>query len=264
MMGVNHAVSGAAAWIAVTGAVPYLTAGVLPLDPVAVIAGSVVCAGAALLPDADHHSATIAQSVPVLGRLGARTVEAVSGGHRHGAHSLIGAFLVTAAAWALTFATIEVAEVGPVAVGVGAGIAALTCFAVKARDFVKSWLVAWISGVALALVLVIAVPGGLAWFPLAVAVGFVAHLAGDALTTGGLPGLLWPWMPRPPSIVRAVPIVNRVWLPNGFVALPVLGDTGSWREKALGGALTLYCTVAVGYEALRLLGIDQALLGATP
>jgi len=261
VMGVNHAVSGAAAWIAVTGAVPYLTVGVLPLDPVAVIAGSVVCAGAALLPDADHHSATIAQSVPVLGRLGARTVEAISGGHRHGAHSLLGALLVTAAAWALTFATIDVGAAGTVAIGVGAGIAALTCFAVKARGFVRSWLVAWITGIALAFALVIVVPGGLTWFPVAVAVGFVAHLAGDALTTGGLPGLLWPWMPRPPSIVRSVPVVNRVWLPNGFVALPLLGDTGSWREKTLGGVLTLYCTVVVGFEALRLVGIEQTLLG---
>lgn len=256
MMGVSHAVSGAAAWIAVTGTVPYLSSGALPLDPVAVLAGSLVCAGAALLPDADHHSATIAQSVPVLGRLTARTVEAVSGGHRHGAHSLLGAFVVTGAAWALTFATVEVDGVGPLSIGVAAGVAALTCFGVKARDFVDSWFTAWIAGLALALVLIVVAPGGLAWFPLAVALGFVAHLAGDALTTGGLPGLLWPWMPRPPSFVRAVPLVNRVWLPNGFVALPLLGDTGSWREKALGGLLALYCTVAVAAEVLRAIGVE--------
>lgn len=257
MMGITHATSGAAAWIAIASTLPIVSSGAYPLDPVGVLAGTAVCAGAALLPDADHHSATISRSVPVLGRLAARTVEAVSGGHRHGAHTLLGAAVVAVGAWALTFATIEVDRFGALAVGVGAGIAALTCFAVKARDLVRSWLTAWITGVVLAIVLVVAVPDGLAWFPLAVVVGFVAHLAGDALTTGGLPGLLWPWVPRPPSFVRSVPLVNRVWLPNGFVALPLLGDTGSWREKAFGAALTLYCTIAAGYEALRLMGVEQ-------
>lgn len=261
MMGMNHAISGAAAWVAVTGTVPLLATGAYPLDPVGVVAGATVCAGAALLPDADHHSATISRSVPILGPLTARTIGAISGGHRHGAHSPVAVLLVAAAAWALTALTVPIDPIGrfdpgTVAIGAGIGTAALTAFAVKARDLVDSWLAAWLAGVALGLFILVVAPDQIAWFPLAVTLGFVAHLAGDALTTGGLPGLLWPWVPRPPEIVGDIPVLNRLWLPNGYVSLPLLGDTGSWREKAFGGLLTLYCTLGLGYELLRLVGAD--------
>ena len=71
MMGPHHAASGAAIWLAVTtqldvrlgalsrllpGAPEYVSIGMGLLDftPVAVIAGAIVTAGAALVPDADH------------------------------------------------------------------------------------------------------------------------------------------------------------------------------------------------------------------
>ncbi|MFF2274018.1 metal-dependent hydrolase [Agromyces sp. NPDC058136] len=262
----NHAISGAAAWVAVTGAAPLLATGVYPLDPIGVVVGATVCAGAALLPDADHHSATISRSVPVLGPLTARLVGALSGGHRHGAHSPVGVLVVAAAAWALTVFTVAVEPIGgfdpgTVAIGAGLGTAALTAFALKARDLVDSWIAAWLAGVALGLFIVVFAPEQIAWFPLAVTLGFVAHLAGDALTTGGLPGLFWPWVPRPPDIVDDIPVLNRLWLQNGYVALPILGDTGSWREKAFGGLLTLYCTLGLGYEVLRGVGLDRYFAG---
>jgi hypothetical protein len=259
MMGITHATSGAAAWVAITSTMPVVTSGAYPLDPVGVLAGAAVCAGAALLPDADHHSATIAQSVPVLGRLAAGTVGALSGGHRHGAHSPIAVAVVAAAAWALTLLTITTVELGPIAAGAGIGTAALTAFGVKARGFVRSWTAAWALGVLLGAVIVVFAPEHVAWFPLAVTVGFIAHLAGDFLTTGGLPGLLWPWVPKPPALLRPMPVLNRLWLPNGYVALPVLGDTGSLRETALGAALGLYCFAGFGYETLLLAGVNPAL-----
>lgn len=256
MMGITHATSGAAAWIAITGTMPIVTLGAYPLDPVGVLAGAAVCAGAALLPDADHHSATIAHSVPMLGRVVTGTVGALSGGHRQGAHSGIAVGIVAAAAWALTLATVAVEELGTVAIGAGIGTAVLTCFGLKARDFVRTWLSAWALGALLGIFIVLFAPEQVAWFPLAVTIGFVAHLAGDFLTTGGLPGLFWPWVPRPPEQLRPVPVLNRLWLPNGYVALPLLGDTGSIRETMLGAALGLYCFVGFGYEALRLVGLD--------
>lgn len=256
MMGVNHATSGAAAWIAATGAMPYLTSGAYPLDPVGVIAGSFVCAGAALLPDADHHSATIARSVPIFGRLAAGAVNSVSGGHRHGAHSLIAAALVGAGAWGLTLLTLTTDRLGTFSVGTVIGAAALMCFAVKARDMVESWLTAWVLGALFALLLVLLAPSSIAWFPLAVVLGFVAHLAGDLLTTGGLPGLLWPIRVRPPKFLRKAPIISSIWRPNGFVALPVLGDTGSIREIAFGSVLALYVLVGSTHEALLWFGVD--------
>ncbi len=188
MMGVTHATSGAAAWVAITGTMPILTLGAYPLDPVGVLAGAAVCAGAALLPDADHHSATIAHSVPVLGRVVAGTVGVLSGGHRQGAHSVVAVAVVAAAAWALTLVTLAVEEFGTIAVGAGVGTAVLTCFGLKARDFVRTWAAAWALGAVLGACIVVFAPEQVAWFPLAVTIGFVAHLAGDFLTTGGVPG----------------------------------------------------------------------------
>ena len=118
MMGITHATSGAAAWIAITSTMPALSLGAYPLDPVGVLVGTAVCAGAALLPDADHHSATIAQAVPVLGRLTAATIGTLSGGHRHGAHSPIALAIVAAGAWALTLLTLATEELGVIAIGV--------------------------------------------------------------------------------------------------------------------------------------------------
>lgn len=256
MMGITHATSGAAAWIAITGTMPALSLGAYPLDPVGVLAGTAVCAGAALLPDADHHSATIAQAVPVLGRVTAATVATLSGGHRHGAHSPIGAAVAAAGAWALTLLAFETEELGTIAIGVGIGAAALTCFGLKARGFVRTWPTAWVLGALLGAFILVFAPEQVVWFPLAVTVGFIAHLAGDFLTTGGLPGLLWPWVPRPPALLRPVPVLNRLWLPNGYVALPLLGDTGSMRETMLGAVLGVYCFAGFAHEGLRMIGVD--------
>jgi hypothetical protein len=256
MMGVNHATSGAAAWIAATGAMPFLTSGVYPLDPIGVVAGSFVCAGAALLPDADHHSATIARSVPILGRFAAGAVASVAGGHRHGAHSMIAAAVVGLGAWGLTLATLTTERFGTFSIGTVIGAAVLMCFAVKARDMVESWLTAWVLGALFGLLLVLLAPGSVGWFPIAVVVGFVAHLAGDLLTTGGVPGPLWPIMPRPPRFLRRAPIISRIWRPSGHIALPVLGDTGSVREVALGTALGLYVFLGLSNEALIWFGVD--------
>ncbi|MCD2442569.1 metal-dependent hydrolase [Agromyces sp. SYSU K20354] len=256
MMGFTHATSGAAAWIAVTGALPIVTSGAYPLDPVGVLAGAAVCAGAALLPDADHHSATIAQSVPVLGRVVTGVVGELSGGHRHGAHSPVAVLLVAVGAWGLTLLTVPSEPAGTIAIGAGIGTAALTAFGLKARGFARNWFAAWVLGALLGAFIVVFAPEQVAWFPLAVTIGFVAHLAGDLLTTGGLPGLLWPWVPRPPEVLRPMPVLNRLWLPNGYVALPLLGDTGSFRETMLGAALALYCFAGFAYEGLLLVGVD--------
>ncbi len=258
MMGVTHATSGAAAWIATTSTLPIVSLGAYPLDPVGVLAGTAVCAGAALLPDADHHSATIAHSVPFVGRLATATVGALSGGHRHGAHSPVGVAIVAAGAWTLTLATLATDPLGTVGIGAGIGAAALTAFGLKARDFVRTWPAAWALGALLGAFIVLFAPEQVAWFPLAVTLGFVAHLLGDLLTNGGLPGLFWPWVPRPPEALRPVPVLNRIWMPNGYVALPLLGDTGSWRETLLCGVLGVYCFAGVAHEGLRLLGVDLA------
>src|SRR5690606_30760854 len=93
MMGHAHATTGAAAWVAITtvGAEPL---GLAPLGVEQILAGALVTAGAALLPDADHHSGTIAHSLPPLSNIVTSAVGTIAGGHRHATHSLLG-ILVT-------------------------------------------------------------------------------------------------------------------------------------------------------------------------
>ena len=47
-------------------------------------------------------------------------------------------------------------------------------------------------------------------------------------------------------------------MPNGYVAIPVLGNTGSIREIVLGFALGLYVVYGIVHETLRGFGIDLA------
>lgn len=271
MMGITHATSGAAAWVALTSSLPVLSLGAHPLDPVGVLAGAAVCAGAALLPDADHRSATVARAVPVLGRLTTTVIGELTGGHRKGAHSALAVLLVGLAAWALSLLVLPVELLGPhavgaeaagaLAIGAGIGTAALTAFGLRARRFVVSWPLAWFAGALLGAFVAVAAPEHAAWFPLAVALGFAVHLLGDLLTVGGLPGLLWPWVPKPPRALRPVPVLRRLWLPNGYVALPLLGRTGSKRETALCAVLALYSFAGFGYEALQYIGALPGPLG---
>lgn len=246
MMGGHHAITGAAAWVAVTSTAPGAL-GLMPLDPLGITAGALVCAGAALLPDADHPSATIAQSIPVVGKVGANAISGMVGGHRHGTHSLIGLAVMAGLAWLLQFAVIDVDwwpapfPVGPIVAAV-----ALVAFAVKAIGIVRSWPAAWVSGAGVAAV--VAFAGAETWIPHAIVLGVVLHLLGDFITIGGLP-LLWPWNPRPPKPLRSGP-TRFFWMPNGYWAVPVLGKTGSWREWLLATLVSgylLWIAVATGY-----------------
>lgn len=253
VMGINHATSGSAVWLATTATLPALGTDLFPLAPAGVLAGTLVCAGAALLPDADHRSATIAQSVPVLGRLVARSIEEETGGHRHGAHTLLAALLVTVGAVLLGRVTTVIPVLGLVPLGPAVATIALICFAVKARGLVQRWTTAWLLGAASAVAVLVFAPDTHVWFPLAVGLGFVVHLAGDLLTVGGIPGLLWPIQLRPPRAWRRTPGLRAIWKGNGFVAVPVLGNAGSLREHLLGAALGLYCVYAFGSVALQAL-----------
>jgi len=245
MMGTSHAISGAAAWVAVSAtAVPAL--GLYPLQPSAVVLGSLVCAGAALLPDADHHNATIAHSVPVAGRVAAGAVGALSGGHRHGAHSLLAVIAVIAATAGLSFLTwTPEGWDHPLQIGSAAAVAACTAFAVKVLKLVKGWPLAWLVGLLMAGGVLLWAPDQFAWLPVCVGLGFGVHLLGDALTIEGVP-FLWPLNPKAPKVVQAVPVLNTMWKSNGYFAVPVLGHAGSWREWLFTIPLTAYTLWGVG------------------
>lgn len=229
MMGTSHAISGAAAWIAVTSSPIVLPAlGFHQVGPVGVITGAIVCAGAALLPDADHHNATIAHSVPVAGKVAARTVGKVSGGHRHATHGLIAIVgIVFLTYWLERFQWTPTGWwAGGRTLQIGSIIAVTACvtFGSKVLKIAKTWFRAWVYGVAVGLGVGMFLPDQLNWLPICIGLGFVIHILGDMLTVEGVP-LLYPWNPKPPKA-----LASPVWKSNGYFSLPVLGSAGSWRE----------------------------------
>ncbi|MGO1507662.1 metal-dependent hydrolase [Microbacterium sp.] len=249
MMGASHAISGAAVWVAIT--TPAAGFGILSVDPIERIAGAIVCAGAALLPDADHPNATIAYSVPG-GSLVTGAIGKATGGHRKGMHSLLAVVGVLAAAIALSHVTFT-PDGWDVTIQVGAGIMAAACiaFAVKVMHLARSWLVAWLTGIVAAGITSWFFPSHTWWLPVCLTVGYFVHLLGDFLTVGGVPWL-WPIMPKPSKTVREHPIWKQLWRPFGGFALPLLGKTGSWREQLLTVAMTVYAGwgTTVGFFAL--------------
>ncbi|GAA1251941.1 metal-dependent hydrolase [Kitasatospora nipponensis] len=192
MMGHSHAISGAMLYAA---SAPFLPPLLLhtTLQAPDILLGTVLCAGAALLPDLDHHDGTIANFLGPISKVFCRFVAWASGGHRHATHSLLFVALMGAGTWAgVTYAgryfTIGLAFV-------------LLALAIKALrihppgDGVTAWLT--IIGLAVVGTAVMNkwMPSAPGWLPYAVALGTLAHLLGDCLTKKGAP-LLWPHKER--------------------------------------------------------------------
>lgn len=257
MMGTHHAASGAAAWVALTSAPGWFPAlGLHQLDPVGIAVGAIVCAGAALLPDADHHNATIAHAVPGVGAAATAVVSVASGGHRNGTHSGLSAVVVLALAWFVGQGGWLGAAWGePANLAAGAAGGALLAFAVKVLGLVRNWALAWMLGLAAGAVVSWLAPTQWAWLPLCIAVGWIVHLAGDFLTVGGLP-LLCPVNPRAPRAFRRLPLLRELWSSGGYFALPVLGTTGSWREWLVMVPLSMYAVIGVAAALWQLVPMD--------
>lgn len=272
MMGAHHAACGAAAWVAATtqievgigplaAVVPVLpdsfTLGfqLLEISPVGVVTGALVTAGAALLPDADHHNATIAHSLPPLSNLLCAGVGAISGGHRKGTHSLLGVAVFVAIAFVAGLWTVDTAEFGTVYPGAGLLTVLLVSFAAKALKIIPDGLrkFPWVVGLTAGAFVTAFAPEEQFWFPVAMGIGVVVHILGDLLTTGGCNPLYPLRLGRPRSLAK-VPVVARMWRPNGNIALPVLGNAGSAREWCLLVPVSVY---AVGGVCLAIAQIDD-------
>src|SRR5699024_10218060 len=99
-------------------------------------------------------------------------------------------------------------------------------------------LLPWVAGLVAGLLVAVTAPDTSFWLPAAVAVGALAHLVGDLLTTDGIPFPTWPLTIKPPRRLASL-----LWQRSGDVAVPGLGDAGSAREWLL-------CTVLTGYAVL--------------
>ena len=270
MMGAHHAACGAAAWVAVTTQL-HLSFGVLPtvvpflpdaitlglqlldVSPIGVVTGALVTAGAALLPDADHHNATIAHSLPPLSNAVCAGVGAISGGHRHGTHSILGVVAFIAMAWVAGLWTLETERFGTIYPGAGLLAVLLVSFAAKALKIIPDTMrkFPWAVGLAAGTFITAFAPEEQFWFPAAVGLGVVVHIIGDMLTTGGC-NLLHPYAIKPLKAISAIPLVNWMWKKNGYLAVPVLGNAGSIREWCLLVPVSLYAIGGVGWAITRI------------
>ncbi|MEA5454231.1 metal-dependent hydrolase [Sinomonas sp. JGH33] len=271
MMGPHHAACGAAAWVAVTTRIHVdlapvtqaIGAGPVSFDvgwpllhatPLGIVAGALVTAGAALLPDADHPSATIAHSLPPVSRALCTGIAAVSGGHRNGTHSFLGIAAFTALAWAAGLWIVDVPGLGAVHAGAGIVSLLLVSFAAKVLGVLPDGVrrIPWLLALPLAAFIAIFAPHEQNWFPLAVALGSAVHIAGDMLTTGGC-NLLWPIAFKRPRALSKVPILAEMWRPSGHVSVPILGDAGSWREWLVLVPVSCYAIAGVGTAVFALM-----------
>jgi membrane-bound metal-dependent hydrolase YbcI (DUF457 family) len=182
------------------------------------------CGGFSLLPDLDQRGTSAARMWGPITQAVARGVGWVARGHRVGTHDILLAPVVAGGVAALAAGHRWPSGV-LVAVAVGLGLRGLVVLRVARR------LRAWPLNVGLSAGVGWWATGqgqGLPWLPWAVAAGVVAHILGDALTTGRVPvPLLWMRGTKP-----------RWGLP--------LGDTGTWVEPALSGVSLVWLVVIVG------------------
>ncbi|MCA5893510.1 metal-dependent hydrolase [Isoptericola sp. NEAU-Y5] len=257
MMGGHHAASGAAVWVAVTSTTP-IAFGWYPVSEIGVMTGALVCAGAALLPDADHHNGTIAHSLPPVSEGVTKLVSSLSGGHRNGTHSLLGIAVFTAIAWVMGMVSIRTEAFGDVLVGPGIMAVLLIAFALRALKLTggRRWWT-WTISVTLGAAVAVFAPEEWYWMPFCVGLGCAAHIVGDMLTTRGVP-LLWPLKFRSPTWVRRyrwMPF-DDVWRDGGNLSVPILGDAGSWREWVFMTPVSAYAILGVGWAMLDQMGYD--------
>jgi membrane-bound metal-dependent hydrolase YbcI (DUF457 family) len=177
MMGRTHCISGI-----VTG----LAAGSLLLreTPGPLVLVTALTAAYALASDLDSCGSTEARSFGFVTAALAWAVRLVSGGHRHGTHSAVGVAAFTGVAWAACVFR----HTWPGRAGL---------FVILAVGFASALDALRIGGhagnlLAIGAATVMSWTGyGLAFVPLAAALGASTHIAGDMLTRCGCP-LLWP------------------------------------------------------------------------
>jgi membrane-bound metal-dependent hydrolase YbcI (DUF457 family) len=177
VLGESHSLMGGAAGGAAGEFVLHL-----PLAGTATLAG--LTAGMVLLNDLDSCGASAARSLGFISGAVSHLIRFVSGGHRHGSHSIGGIAVFTVLAWAACHYRADVAGKAGlallIAIAVSSGLEALHLAGSHLADVIAI-------GVAAA---VIWLGFGLALIPLATGLGASVHVLGDMLTDAGRPLLL--------------------------------------------------------------------------
>jgi membrane-bound metal-dependent hydrolase YbcI (DUF457 family) len=181
MLGHSHALSGLAAGAAT---LPWA-----PVEgPVAQVAWVAAVGGFAMLPDLDHSGSTVSDMWGPVTDVPSGAIGRLAQGHRWGTHDAV--------LGPLAFGALAVAAAGAfwsslllMALAIGLALRALH-FVIPGRtentvvgNLVLSWGGAW---------LLLANSPHPGWLPWAVALGCLTHIAGDAVTTAGVPvPLIW-------------------------------------------------------------------------
>jgi len=238
VLGRDHALTGAVLFTALAPALH------MPLADLP--AGVVLGAGAGVLPDMDHPDSTIADSFGLVTEAFSRFTNKVSGGHRHGTHSIIGVAVFAAVAWGCGVLQQHVGAVrhfghgalaGSVSWGMIPAVIVLTLLYASALRALKigghfADLIGFIAA-AVTCYLGTDVASVTVWkwkipfIAAAVAIGCIGHIAGDELTHGGCP-VLWPvsqhefhLLPKSMQITTAKMTENKVIFPLLVVLLIV-------------------------------------------
>ena len=241
--GPTHAISGLAAWAAVTAFAG--THAIGQLSPKTWVVGATLASGAALLPDIDHPKATVANTFGGISRGASAAISGFSGflyrltrtkrdsdregTHRGFTHTLVFAVL----AGLITTAIVQTSN------GTALGILMFFFAGLAVRGIMHTWssskdaiLIA-----AASLLLTAACwawsgdqPTNAAAFGVAVMIGCVAHFIGDAITEHGCP-MLWP-----------LPIAGRTWYAVAPPKSMRMSTGGKFEMAIVGPGLTLVAT----------------------
>lgn len=257
-MGPAHSLSGAMAWLAV-GAAAAPTEHSMPW-PV-LLAGALICAGAALAPDLDQKSATISRAFgppsKLLASLIGRLSEAVynstrgkrerrrTGGHRTLTHTWIWAVLLGAAFSAAAVIWGRWAVLVILFIHMVLAVEGLLWRMARVSSDVLVWLLGACSAWLLADVLDEPGHGSdwlfadhpYLWLGIPITLGAIVHTLGDALTLSGCP-MLWP-----------LPIKGRRWYPVGTPRF-MRFRAGAWVENNVLMPVFMVIGAASGVGAL--------------
>lgn len=252
--GPTHAMSGLAAWAAVTALAN--THAIGQLSPKTWVVGATLASGAALLPDIDHPSSTVARTFGGLSRGASAALASLSGflyrltrtskdtdrsgTHRGFTHTIVFAMIAGLA----TTAIVQTSN------GAALGVLMFVFAGLTVRGLLHTWCprrdALLITGTSLALTLACWAwagdqPSDAAAFGLAVMIGCIAHFIGDAITELGCP-MLWP-----------VPLKGKTWFPVA-PPKPLRIKTGGKVEMALVGPMLTIIALALSAIVLFRVG----------
>lgn len=232
MMGRTHATSGVVLALATLPLINMVSSkyGFPAVTGYSAVVTAVTAAGGAMSNDFDHGHASAAQSLGPITKVLARIVGVLSGGHRHGTHSLL--FVP-----AIGYLTYFIGMAGGIWYGLWIAFWFAVASAAMHLDFdrvtIRHTLVCLVGGLALVyftstqFVPPIAAAYGMS-------IGALAHILGDMLTKEGCP-LFWPIVPTRFRFA-ALTTGKRwetfwlFWTLNVLGVVLVLMTTGYWND----------------------------------